>query len=152
MLEINGSDYLFLMSANFAEKRKKVRIPFIYGIEFDDAGEVALLTDKPATDGESKISIKDISADGMQISSQSFIPEGSEVKLLVRFPRWRGVPKDIVIEDTNCVINARVQWTCKNANEKAYRAGLMFTKLRPESRDIINRYLDDNIIIEEELM
>ncbi|MFH0921590.1 MAG: PilZ domain-containing protein [Fibrobacterota bacterium] len=140
------------MEDNNAEKRKKVRIPFIYGIEFDDAGEVTLLTDKHIKEGETKITIKDISADGMQIASLQFIPEGAEIKLLVRFPRWRGVPKDIVIEDTNCVIHARVQWTCKNSSEKAYRAGLLFTKLRDESREIINRYLDDNIIIEEELM
>jgi len=140
------------MAEDNAEKRKKVRIPFIYGIEFDDAGEVTLLSNQHIKEGETKITIKDISADGMQITSQQLIPEGAEIKLLIRFPRWRGVPKDIVIEDTNCVIHARVQWTCKNSGEKGFRAGLMFTRLRSESREIINRYLDDNIIIEEELM
>ena len=132
------------------ERRRKVRIPFIYGIEFDDVEEAALLSDNPSVEKDIRIALKDVSADGLQVSSPKFFAQGTEVKIMLKFPRWRGVPKDLIVEETSCMVQAKVCWVVKNQADKTFRLGLMFTKLSTEAREIINRYLEENIIIEDE--
>jgi len=132
------------------EKRRKVRIPFIYGIEFDDAEEAVMFQDDTQADISTKIVLKDISSDGLQISCPRFFAQGTPVKLTLKFPRWRGVPKDVKVEDSQCMVYAKVRWVAKNQAEKSFRLGLLFTKLEPRSREMIDRYLDDNIVVEEE--
>ncbi len=132
------------------ERRQKVRIPFVYGIEFDDVEDTAVLSGSSAVERDTRISLKDISSDGLQVASPKFIAEGVEVRILLKFPRWRGVPKDIIVEETGCVVHAKVQWVAKNQSDKSFRIGLMFTKVSIEAREIINRYLEENIIIEDE--
>jgi c-di-GMP-binding flagellar brake protein YcgR len=132
------------------ERRRKIRIPFVYGIEFDDVEEAALVPDTPAVESNIKIALKDISADGLQVSSPKFFAEGSDVKVLLKFPRWRGVPKNIILEETNCVVQAKVCWVAKNQAEESYRLGLLFAKLEPGAREIIDRYLEDNIVSEDD--
>ncbi|MBL8025801.1 MAG: PilZ domain-containing protein [Fibrobacteres bacterium] len=137
--------------ANPKEKRKKVRIPFIYGIEFDDADDAVVITDgssSPLT----KIILKDISQDGIQVASPKPMEQGREVRITLKFPRWRGAPKKSTAAEGICNVQAVVRWIAKHPAEKYYRIGLGFTKLSPSDRQIVDRYLDENIVADEELL
>jgi len=133
------------------EKRTKVRIPFIYGIEFEQAEDSMLSSKDFFRDQDTNIIIKDISVDGIQIISHKFIPKGTEVKLILRFPRLRSIPKGFV-EDIDCAIYALVKWIDKDKTGKGFCAGLYFTKFIENAKEVISKYLDDNISIEEDEM
>ena len=131
------------------EKRSKLRIPFIFGIEFDQAPDSTLSSRDFFKDEEAVMVIKDISQDGIQIVTPKFIPEKTVVKLSLRFPRPRLFQREAV-EGLDCTVMAQVRWIDKNKTGKGFRAGLLFTRFDGNARFVINRYLDDNIVIEEE--
>jgi c-di-GMP-binding flagellar brake protein YcgR len=138
--------------ANPKENRQKVRIPFIYGIEFDDADEAIIVSDGTNTSGSTRIILKDISQDGVQIASPRPMEQGREVRVMIRFPKKRGTPRTSTNSDTVCQVQAIVRWISKHPAEKFYRVGLGFTKLSPADRQTIDRYLDENIVADEELL
>jgi hypothetical protein len=131
------------------EKRAKLRIPFIYGIEFEQAADSTLSSKDFLKDEETAVVIKDISQDGIQIVTPRFIPESTSVKLILRFPKPRLIQREGP-EDYDCVVSAQIRWIDKNKSGKGFRAGLLFTRFEGNARTIINRYLDSHIIVEEE--
>jgi hypothetical protein len=140
-----------MAESDYKEKRTKIRIPFVYDIEFDDAAETVLSLGGIFSGKVTKIKINDISADGIQIMLPEFIPQGARAKLSLQFPRWRGMPKNMVEESTSCTVFARIQWIREDQSGQ-FRAGLMFLKLSDEARTMIDRYLEENISITDEMM
>lgn len=136
---------------DYSEKRRAVRIPFIYGIEFEQTKDSTLSAKDFFKDKDTNVIIKDISAEGIQVVTPKFIPDGTEVKLTLRFPRMRSVPKEYV-ENEDCTVQAIIKWIDKNREGKGFRAGLFFTDYVDNAQEIINKYLDDNIVIEEDEM
>lgn len=133
------------------EKRRKVRIPFIYGIEFDDAEDGVILSADPKTPAPAtNVVLKDISADGIQIACPRLVTEGSQVRLLIRFPRRRDQPRDELMDETECMVMAKVRWVAKNQAEKGFRVGLLFVSPDTRAREMIDRYLDENIVVEDD--
>jgi hypothetical protein len=135
----------------FTEKRRAVRIPFIYGIEFEQCKDSSLSAKDFFKDQYTNVLIKDISKDGLQIITPKFIPEGTEVKLTLRFPRLRTVPKEF-IDDVDCTVFAEVKWIDKNTEGKGFKAGVHFSRFIENAKEVVNKYLDDNIVPEEDEM
>ncbi|OGJ84651.1 MAG: hypothetical protein A2268_11550 [Candidatus Raymondbacteria bacterium RifOxyA12_full_50_37] len=133
------------------EKRTSIRIPFVYDIEFDDADQTTLALGGFFTEKNTPIKINDISADGLQVAVPDFLAKGTKVKLSLKFPRWRGVSKEIVEENTECVVTAKIQWITKDRTG-GFRAGLMFINLTSEARHMIYKYLEDHISITDEML
>jgi len=138
--------------ANPKEKRKKVRIPFIYGIEYDDADDAVIISDGTNSSDSTRIILKDISQDGVQIASPRPMEQGREISVMLKFPRWRGIPRKNSNANTTCKVQAVVRWVSKHPAEKFYRIGLGFTNLTTVDRQTIDRYLDENILADEELL
>ena len=135
------------------ERRVKVRVPFIYGIEFEDAGESTLNADPAGQGKEKPIKINDISTDGMQVTLQQFIPKDARVKLSIKFPRPRNaLARPRASGSVDCKVEARVQWIRQSANGKGYGAGLHFTKYEGNAAEVINHYIEEKIILKEELL
>ncbi|OGS35987.1 MAG: hypothetical protein A2293_06180 [Elusimicrobia bacterium RIFOXYB2_FULL_49_7] len=132
-----------------SEKRTKLRIPFIYGIEFEQAADSTLKAENFRSNDEITILIKDLSLEGIQVVTPHFLPEGTPVKLTLRFPKPRFLSRSKENE-FDCNVTAKVRWIDKNKTGKGFRAGLLFTHYEGNARTLINKYLDDNIVIEEE--
>jgi hypothetical protein len=132
-----------------SEKRTKVRIPFIYGIEFEQAPDSTLSSRDFFKDEQTNVIIKDVSQDGIQIVTPKFIPEGTMVKLILRFPRPRTISRNTA-DTLDCAVQAQVRWIDKNKTGKGFRAGVNFVRYEGNAQEVINKYLDDNIVIEEE--
>lgn len=124
---------------NSKEKRSKVRIPLIYGIEFDDPKIKAEYGNNIFT---SKIKINDISADGIQLTLPNFLPSGTSVKLSIELPRPRTKTKS---SNDECIVKAIVRWVKKSTKKKGFLTGLMFSEFENDSKSIINTYLENNI-------
>ena len=135
------------------ERRVKVRVPFIYGIEFEDAGESTLSADPAAPAKASPIKINDISSDGMQIVLQQFVPKEAKVKLSIKFPRPRHalhVPGED--DSIDCKVEAKIQWIRQNGGGKGYSAGIHFTRYEGKAAETINRYIEEKIDLKDELL
>ncbi len=138
--------------AGSKEKRKKVRIPFIYGIEYDDADDAVVIGDGTGQNANTKIILKDISQDGIQIASAKPLEQGREIKIFLRFPRWRGVPRNVMVGEKSCRVSAVVRWVAKKPSEKYYRMGLGFVNLSQNDRQLVDQYLEENIVADEDLL
>ena len=135
----------------FRERRNKVRIPFIYGIEFEQAKDSTLSAKDFFKDQDTNIIIRDISAIGIQILTSKYIPEGIAVRLVLRFPTQRKLHIEYV-DDIDCIVHAQVKWVKKISTERGFRAGLLITKFEGNAKEIIRNYLDYNILPEEDIM
>jgi hypothetical protein len=137
--------------SKFRDRRTKVRIPFIYGIEFEQAEDSTLSAEEFFKDQDTNVIIRDISESGIQILSPKYIPEGIEVRLVLRFPRHRKAPVEYV-DNVDCIVHAQVKWVKKVSTEKGFRAGLLFTKFEGNAEEIVRKYLKYNITSEEDVI
>ncbi|RKY29232.1 MAG: hypothetical protein DRP79_00965 [Planctomycetota bacterium] len=71
-----------------------------------------------------KCPLVNMSAGGLQFISDTYLPPGRKVSLLVHVPAFLG----------RMIFRARVIWSKKVPNKKAYRTGVEFTRMDRESR------------------
>jgi len=104
-----------------ADRRKSHRFPVPDSAVYYSTPLIPRFLRKP--EGGAKCLMVNISAGGMQFICEEYLRPGRKISLLATVPAFLG----------NMMFRARVIWSQKIPEKKAYRVGVQFVRMDPES-------------------